>query len=109
MSGSSGGNGIPTINRPSGNENCEGLVIITNLASPQAVAIDNLSEGEMLTIQAQSDQGPIVALGQAGELVGTIITREQVRLLSCINAGTEYEAEILMIENGQCQVQIRAI
>ncbi len=109
MSGSSGGGGIPSINRPNENENCEDLVINTNLASPQAVVISNLNEGSILTIHAVSDQGPIQALDENGQVAGTIISREQVRILSCINNGTEYEAEILSIENGQCQVQIRAV
>lgn len=109
MSGNSGGGGIPSINRPNENENCEDLVINTNLASPQAAVVNNLNKGNILTIQAISDQGPIHALNANGQVAGTIISREQVRILSCINNGTEYEAEILSIENGQCQVQIRAI
>jgi hypothetical protein len=109
MSGSSGGGGIPSINRPNENEICEDLVINTNLASPQALIVNNLNEGDILSIHAITDQGPIQALDENGQVAGTIISREQVRLLNCINKGTQYEAEVISVGNGQCQVQIRAI
>lgn len=109
MSGSSGGGSIPSINRPNENEICEDLVINTNLASPQALVINNLNEGDLLSIHAITDQGPIQALDENGQIAGTIISREQVRLLNCINMGTQYEAEVTSVGNGQCQVQIRAI
>lgn len=109
MSGSSGGGGIPSINRPNENEDCAALVINTNLASPQAAVINNLEEGDKLIIQAASDQGPIQALDDNGQVAGTIMSREQVRILNCIIGGTEYSAEVISIENGQCQVQIRAV
>ncbi|MFC4872119.1 hypothetical protein [Negadavirga shengliensis] len=108
MSGNSN-DGSPSINRPNENENCQELVINTNLASPQASVIGNLNKGDILTIQTASDQGPIQAYDENGQLAGNIVSREQIRLLNCIIGGTEYEAEVLAIENGQCKVQIRAV
>ena len=108
MSGSPGGGGIPSINRPNENEICEDLVINTNLASPQAVVVNNLTEGEILSIHAITDQGPIQAFDENEQIAGTIISREQVRLLNCINKGIQYEAEVLSVRNGQCEIQIRA-
>ena len=107
MSGSSGG-GIPSINRPDENDDCQGLVINTNLSTPQAAIISNLKSGEILSIHAASEQGPIQAITEDGIVAGTIISREQVRLLSCINKGTNFIAEVLLVKNGQCQVQISA-
>lgn len=109
MSGNTGGGGIPSINRPNEDEACENLVINTNLASPQAVVLNNLHVGNILSIHAITDQGPIQALDEDGHVAGTIISREQVRLLNCINNGTHYEAEVISVRNGQCQIQIRAI
>ena len=106
MSGDSGS--VPSLNRPNENEICEDLVIVANLASPQVAVIDGLNEGDILTIVAASDQGPVQALNEQNQVAGTIFTREQVRLLNCINAGNVYIAEVLSIDNGQCQVQIRA-
>ena len=109
MSGSSGGGGIPSLNRPNENESCENLVINTNLASPQANVVNALAVGDLLSINAASDQGPIQALDENSQVAGNIITREQVRLLNCINGGTQYIAEITSINNGQFAIQIKAI
>jgi len=108
MSGSSGGGGIPSINRPDEKDDCLELVIKTNLSTPLAPVISNLKTGDILSIHAVSDQGPIQALTKDGDLAGSIISREQVRLLSCINKGTTFIAEVLSVKNGQCQVQISA-
>lgn len=109
MSGSSNDGGIPSINPSNSEDSCETLVINTNLSSPQAAVIQNLSVGDFLSIQAASDQGPVQAIDSKGAVAGSIMTREQIRLLNCIIAGTEYEAEILHINNGQCNVIIRAV
>ncbi|MEO2071129.1 MAG: hypothetical protein ABGW99_07275 [Zunongwangia sp.] len=109
MSGNSGGDSMPSVNRPNQNENCEELVINTNLASPHAEVINNLSQGDTLEITIASDQGPIQAIDKDGQLAGNIISREQVKLLNCIIGGTVYEAEVLSINEGQCNIQIRAI
>jgi hypothetical protein len=108
MSGNSGGGG-PSINQPNENESCENLVINTNLASPQANIIARLKKGDILKIQAITDQGPIQALDNNGQVAGGIVSREQVRLLRCINSGTNYAAEVLSIVDGQCSVQIKAV
>ena len=100
---------MPSINRPNENENCQDLVVNTNLASPVFEVIEDLARGNILTIQAASDQGPLQALDEEGRLAGNIISREQVRLLTCILDGTNYIAEVLSVNGGQCSVQIRAI
>lgn len=106
MSGNSG-DSRPSINRPSFNENCEDLVINTNLASPQPEVLALLNVGDELTIYAASDQGPIQALNSSGDVAGSIVSREQIRLLNCINQGIQYIAEVLSLDQGQCQVQIK--
>mgnify|MGYP001300122390 CR=1 FL=1 len=106
MSGSSGAGG--SINRPSENEDCANLVINTNLASPKADVIATLKEGDELKVQAATTQGPIQAL-RGNSVAGNIVTREQVRLLNCLNEGTEYIAEVLSITGGQCKIQVHAV
>jgi hypothetical protein len=107
MSGSGGGDG-PSFSAPSQNDSCENIVINTNLASPQANVIANLTVGDRLDITAVTDQGPIQALDVNGQVAGNIISREQIRLLNCIRQGTVYVADVLEIDNGQCQVQIHS-
>lgn len=109
MSGNSGGGIGPSINRPSDNENCNDIVINTNLASPKTEVLEMLTIGNILTVQAASDQGPIQAFNENGELAGNIVSREMIRLLSCIAGGTIFEAEVTNLNHGQCSVQIRAV
>jgi len=110
MSGSpNSGGGSPSLNRPDETFNCEDLVIITNLASPKANVINSLTIGDVLRIQTRSDQGPIEAFDRNGRIAGSIISKEQLRLLDCINKGTEFEADVLLVENAQCQIQIHAL
>ncbi len=109
MTGSSGGGGTPTINRPGGNDDCQSLVINANLATPNIEVISQLEVGDMLDIQAATDQGPLRAVDRNGSIAGNILSREQLRLLSCIVRGTIFEAEVTAINEGQCTIQIRAI
>lgn len=109
MSGMGGGGDMPSINRPNQNDSCANLVINTNLATPQVNVINNLNVGDVLNINALTDQGPIQALTDNGLLAGNIISREQIRLLTCLLRGTIFNAEITNIDNGQCQIRIYAI
>lgn len=104
-----GGGDMPSINRPNQNDSCANLVINTNLATPQVNVINNLNVGDILNINALTDQGPIQALTDNGLLAGNIISREQIRLLTCLLRGTIFNAEIMNIDNGQCQIRIYAI
>ena len=106
MSGNSNDGGGPSISRPSSNESCNDLVIVLNLSSPQGSVIEQLKNGDILSVQSLTDQGPIQVLNNQGELAGTVISREMVRLLNCINQGTSFVAEVLQINGAQCKVQI---
>lgn len=109
MSGSGGGGDydMPSINRPSQNDSCASLIINTNLATPQADVINNLNVGDVLHINALTDQGPIQALHD-GQLAGNIVSREQIRLLACLIKGVPFVADVIEIDNGQCQVRIHS-
>ncbi len=110
MSGGGGGDDDgPSINRPAEGELCENLVINANIASPQAEVIATLVRSYILNVSALSDQGPIQVTTQEGRIAGNIISRDQVRLLNCINGGAIYVAEVTSIDDGQCSVQIRHV
>lgn len=106
MSGNSGSG--PSITGPYPNENCENLVINTHLSSPDPAVLETLEEGDILTIRVQGDQGPIQAVDDAGVVAGNIISREQARLLQCINEGTQYVADVISIRKAHCDIQIHA-
>lgn len=109
MSGHPGGGGGPIINPPITTDSCERLIIITYLSSPKGDVIDKIKVGDVLSISALSDQGPIIATTSEGEIAGSILSSEQIRLLNCINSGTEYEAVVLSIQSGSCEIRIKAI
>lgn len=108
MSGDSGSSSGPIISGTGVNDDCSTLVINTNISSPQANILQNLNVGDFLEIELASDQGPINVFTGNRRLVGNIISREQVKLLKCILKGTDYQAEILSINGGQCTIQISA-
>jgi len=109
MSGSSGGGGYPTINRPGGNDDCNSLIINANIASPNLDVLSRLEVGDQLDIVADSDQGPLKVVDSDGKIAGGILSREQIRLLSCIVKGVRFSAEIIKLNDAQCSIQIKAI
>jgi hypothetical protein len=109
MSGSGNSDYMPIINNPIDNDNCSRLVIKTQLASPKVEVVSNLRKGDLLSITTASDQGPIQAFDSNQKLAGNIVSREQARLLNCINKGTNYKGEVISIDEGQCIIQIFAI
>lgn len=109
MSGHAGGGGGPIINPPITTDSCERLTITTFLSSPKADVIGKIKINDILSISALSDQGPLIASTSNGEIAGSILSAEQIRLLNCINSGTEYEAIVLSIQGGSCQIRIKAI
>ncbi len=102
---SSSGYDPPTVSGPS--DSCASLVINTTLSSPQVNVVENLNRGDILIIASASDQGPIQAITQEGQLAGNIMSRDTVKLLGCIIGGTNYVAEVISRNDGECNVQIR--
>ena len=43
------------------------------------------------------------------EILGTVLSSKLALLLNCMNGGTDYEAEIIKIEEAICQVKISAV
>ncbi len=87
---------------------CMDLVIITNLASVNVEALKKVKASDVLPMEAQSADGPVVVMKDS-EVLGTVLSSKLVQLLNCMNGGTEYEAEVLKIEDAICQVRIRAV
>lgn len=111
MSGShSGGIGGGEMPRPvlGKGDVCENMIIITNLASVNVEVLEKVAVGVVLAVEAQGADGPVVVM-QGSEIVGTVLSSKLVQLLNCMNGGTEYEAEVLKIEEAICQVKISAV
>ena len=108
--GHSGGIGGGEMPRPmqGTSDACMDLVIITNLASVDAAVLMKVNVGDVLPVVAQSADGPVVVM-KDDEVLGTVLSSKLVQLLNCMNGGTEYEAEVLKIEDAVCQVKISAV
>lgn len=103
-----GGGGMPYIPQKGEGDACLNLVILTNLASVNAEVLKKTGIGEVLPVSSQSVDGPVVVV-KDDEILGTVLSSKLVQLLNCMNGGTEYEAEVLKIEEAICQVKISAV
>lgn len=103
MSGSgSGGGGFD----PTSPKDCKTLSIYTQLASPDPALVGKLKIGEILTIRLIPPTGPVQVFNKSGEVVGAILSKDVAKLIECISDGHEYQAKVLDIKGGNCQVII---
>lgn len=103
--GGQGGPGFPDQGDP---VPCEDLEFTTALSDPIPEVIEGLQEGAELSIELQTEpRRRIAAVTAAGELAGSIATQQFDRLLDCLQAGHNYEAEILTIDGGAIRVRVR--
>ena len=106
-SGGIGGGEMPRPMQGKGDA-CLNLVIIINLASVDTEVLKMVNVGDILPVEAQAADGPVVVM-KDGEVLGSVVSSKLMQLLNCMNGGTEYEAEILKIEEAICQVKISAV
>ncbi|KLN64476.1 hypothetical protein [Vibrio sp. VPAP30] len=98
MGGSGGGY------TPSGsNTECRRLEFQANLNSPQA-AIAALNVGDLLPVVLQQR---VVTVLHNGSPIGSITGPRIQRLVSCIENGYSYEAEVVFVSGGTCAVMVR--
>lgn len=127
MSGGGGGGGgdwrpIPTPIAPKkpsgggdgggggGNESdpCD-IVEITNLNSVDATVLATLALGAVLDVVYVAGPPARLLAQSSGATLGSITSPHMPQLVQCITQGHAYEAEILLIRGGICQVEIRRI
>jgi len=102
MSGSSG----YSFDTRSSDAKCEDLVIRTQLASPDPEVLSDVRAGDIFTVHLLSAVGPIQAVTVDGKIAGAILTANPTQLINCINSGTSFQARVLSINGGDCQVTI---
>jgi hypothetical protein len=106
MSGGGGGGGIDI--PPVGDGvDCESLHEETTLNSANPAVVKTLREGDILTLQAQTPRGPLVAFTANSQEVGSITSALLARILTCIEQGNEYVAEVIKVRGGQVNVEVR--
>lgn len=91
--------------RPS-TTSCADLALRTQLASPVPSVIADLSAGDILTIHLLSAVGPLQALTMDGRIAGAVLTSNPATLINCISSGFEYQARVLSVNGGNCQIAV---
>ena len=105
MSGMSGGGYVPSESQNERSFDCSLLSITTALASPNATVLAHVRVNDILIVSAESERGP-VCIYKEDEKVGAILHKDLLKLINCINEGTEYEAKVFEVEGGKCVVKI---
>jgi hypothetical protein len=108
MSGG-GGSGDWRTGGGDGQHDCN-IVEKTAVNSPRAGVLATLTRGDALTVQLR-DQGArktLVAVAASGEVAGSLTPRQLLTLIECIEQGNAYEAHVLDVRGGLCEVELRS-
>lgn len=82
----------------------------TNLNSVDRSVLATVAAGSVLLVQY--DQGPprrLLAVTGNGAIVGSITSPSMPQVIQCMQAGRSYEAIVLSIHGGICQVEVRSV
>ena len=112
MGGSNGSGGgfspfFPENNSEEKGNTCLNLSFTTDLASVDPTILETVNVSEVYDVVAETSTGPVIVQVD-GMRLGTVLHMKDVQLLTCIFEGTEYQARILSIDGGKCQVLISA-
>lgn len=112
MGGSKGGGGgfgpfVPINDSEEKGNSCLSLSFTTVLASVDPTVLTAVRVGEIYDVVAETEKGPVIVMVE-GNRLGTILHLKDVQLLTCIFEGTDYQAKVLSIDGGECQVLISA-
>lgn len=86
---------------------CDRLAFDTQLGSPKAAVVAQISVGDVLTV-ALDQQGAVqvLVIKRGNEIAGGITSPKMARLLECIRQGTRYQATVTAKSDGQVSVRI---
>jgi hypothetical protein len=107
MSGGGGGGGIDAPPPGGGGADCEKLHEETTLNSPNPAVVRALRVGDILSLRARAPRGPLIAVTEDSQEVGSITSALLARVLACITEGHEYVAEVRRISGGRVDVEVR--
>lgn len=77
---------------------------ITDLSAIDQDVLDDVSVGDVYPVELQDNRPCVVNFD--GQIIGSILGQLADQLEDCIDRGYEYRAEILGIEDGDCQVEV---
>lgn len=77
---------------------------ITDLSAIDQDILDGINVGDVFPVVLQENRPCVVDFD--GRIIGSILNQLADRLEDCIEAGYKYRAEILEIEDGDCEVEV---
>jgi hypothetical protein len=103
LSGSSGAGPPPPVSPTP----CEDLAFRTTLQSPVEDVVSRLQKGDVLDLELRNLQGaPVVIAGSANGDAGSI-TGRMPELIRCLQAGAEFVAEVVSVDDGLVVVDVK--
>lgn len=114
MSGGSGGGGSSEDWRPpsggSGGDNDKcAIVERTVLNSPVSAVVSGLNAGDVLTIELETTpRNRVVAKEpKSNQVAGAITSPRLVTMIECLQDGYFYEAEVMSVQGGRIEIEVR--
>jgi hypothetical protein len=101
--GGSGSGWTPT---PAGNP-CNTLSFRSAVNSPQPALLANLKVGSVLKVKLQTSPQTAVIVEHKTKTVGALTGPKVARLIDCLLNGYTFEADVLSVAGGECQVEVR--
>lgn len=87
-------------------KDCTALKIRTKLASPDRKVIDTINIGDVLKVVLSPPAGPVNIMTDDDQIAGAVLPMNLDTLVECISDGHEFEAKVLEINMGNCEIQI---
>lgn len=113
MSGGGGGGSWDKDWRPptNGGENDKcNILERTVLNSPVASVVSNLNVGDILLVELETTpRNRVVAKSSAGAVAGAITSSRLVDLIECLQDEHTYEAEVISVQGGRVEIEIRLV
>jgi hypothetical protein len=103
MGGSGSGGWTPT---PAGNP-CDTLSFRAAVNSPQPALLAKLKVGSVLTVKLQTSPQTAVIVELKTKTVGALTGPKVARLINCLQNGYTFEADVISVTGGECQVEVR--
>lgn len=86
---------------------CASLQFDTQLASPKAQVVAQLSIDDILDVDyTQSDNQQVVSALWDGSVAGSIVDPHLSQLRNCMSDGEKYRARVLHISGGQVRLRV---
>jgi hypothetical protein len=99
---------IPSYFNRNSSTPCEALIIRTQLFSPDEKVLVDMLPGDKMEIALLKKEGPCVAIHN-GKIAGTIISKDLLQLIKCLNDGKLFSAKVRSVSRGVCAITIEPV